>query len=132
MPMLPLSALLSRRPRAVMLVCGVLLAITAVPVALAAAPRPKTGYYASSAGQRYVAFSVAKQHGKYEITNFTIQCYVNANSLGAILVSSGATLSSKGAFSYNGTAKHLANGTLAGSAKIKLSGKFVSSTKVTG
>jgi hypothetical protein len=130
--MISLSAVLSSRRRAVMAICGVLLAISAVPVALAAAPKPKTGYYTSGTGHRYVAFSVAKQHGKYEITSFTIQCYVNANSLGAILVSSAATVSSKGAFSYNGNAKHLVNGTLGGSAKIKLSGKFVSSTKVTG
>jgi hypothetical protein len=115
-----------------MAICGVLLAVTAIPVALAAAPKPKTGYYTSGKGHRYVAFSVAKQKGKYQVVSFTIQCYVNANSAGAILASGSATVSSTGSFSYNGSAKHIVNGTLGGSAKIKFSGKFVSSTKATG
>lgn len=126
-----LSAHLPRRRAALLALCAVVSA-AAVPVALAAAPKPKTGYYQSGKGQRYVAFSVAKQHGKYKVTSFTIQCFVNDNSLGAILLSGPTSVSAKGSFSYSGTAKHLANGTLAGPAKIKLSAKFVSSTKVTG
>ena len=114
-----------------MRVC-VLFAAAAVPVALASAPKPKTGYYKSAKGQRYVAFSVAKQHGKYEVTSFTIQCFVNDNSLGAILLAGPTSVLANGSFSYGGSARHLANGTLAGSATFKLSGKFVSSTKVTG
>jgi hypothetical protein len=127
-----LSAHLPHRRAALVVICGVLFAAAAVPVALAAAPKPKTGYYQSGKGQRYVAFSVAKKHGKYQVTSFTIQCFVNDNSLGAILLAGPTSVSATGSFSYNGTARHLANGTLAGSAKIKLSAKFVSSTKVTG
>jgi hypothetical protein len=93
---------------------------------------PKTGYYKSAKGQRYVALSVAKKHGKYKVTDFTIQCFVNDNSFGAILVAGPTSVLANGSFSYSGTARHLANGTLAGSATIKLSGKFVSSTKATG
>ncbi|MHB8690253.1 MAG: hypothetical protein ACYDHH_03315 [Solirubrobacteraceae bacterium] len=130
--MISLSADLSNRRRAVVLVCGALLAMAAVPVAFAAAPKPKTGYYLSAKGRRYVAFSVAKQKGKYQVVSFTIQCYVNANRAGAILASGSATVSSSGSFSYNSSAKHIVNGTLGGTAKIKFSGKFVSSTKVTG
>jgi hypothetical protein len=126
------TAHLRQRRAALLAICGVLLAATAVPVALAAAPKPKTGYYKSGKGQRYIAFSVAKQHGKSRVMDFTIQCFVNDNSLGAILLSSPANVSANGSFSYNGPAKHLANGTLAGSARLKLSGKFVSATKVTG
>jgi hypothetical protein len=127
-----LSAHLPQRRAALLAICGVVFGATAVPVALAAAPQPKTGYYKSGKGQRYVAFSVAKQHGKYEVTSFTIQCFVNDNSLGAILFAGPTTVSANGSFSYSGTARHIANGTLAGSATIKLSGKFVSSSKVTG
>jgi hypothetical protein len=132
MAMNSLSAHLPQRRAALVALCAVVFGAAAVPVALAAAPQPKTGYYQSGKGQRFVAFSVAKQHGKYEVTNFTIQCFVNDNSLGAILVSGPTTVSANGSFSYSGTARHLANGTLAGSATIKLSGNFVSSTKVTG
>jgi hypothetical protein len=127
-----LSASPPRRRAALIAICAALFAAVAVSGALAAAPKPKTGYYQSGKGQRYVAFSVAKQHGKYEVTNFTIQCFVNDNSLGAILLPRATRVSTNGSFSYNGAAKHLANGTLAGSARIKLSAKFVSSTKVTG
>jgi hypothetical protein len=127
-----LSAHLPPRRAARVAICGLLAAGAVVPVALAAAPKPKTGYYQSAKGQRSVNFSVAKLHGKYEVTNFTIQCFVNNNSLGAILSAGPTRVLSNGTFSYSGTARHLANGTLAGSAKIKLSGKFVSSTKVTG
>jgi hypothetical protein len=132
MAMNSLPAHLPQRRAALVAICGVLFAAAAVPVALAAAPKPKTGYYKSAKGQRYVAFSVAKQHGKYEVTSFTIQCFVNDNSLGAILLAGPTSVLANGSFSYSGSAKHLANGTLAGSATIKLSGKFVSSTKVTG
>jgi hypothetical protein len=127
-----LSAHLPRRRATLVAICGVLFAAAVVPVALAAAPKPKTGYYKSGKGQRYVAFSVAKQHGKYKVTNFTIQCFVNGNSLGAILFAGPANVLANGSFSYSGSARHLANGTLAGSATIKFSGKFVTSTKVTG
>jgi hypothetical protein len=127
-----LSAHLSQRRAAVIAICGVLLAAAAVPVALAAAPTPKTGYYKSGKGQRYVAFSVAKQHGKYKVTGFTIQCFVNDNSLGAILLSGPTSVLGNGSFAYSGAARHIANGTLAGPATIKLSGRFVTSTKVTG
>jgi hypothetical protein len=132
MAMNSLSAHLPQRRAALVVICGVLFAAAAVPGALAAAPKPKTGSYQSAKGQRYVAFSVTKQHGKYEVTNFTIQCFVNDNSLGAILLSGPTRVSANGSFSHTGTARHLANGTLAGSATIKLSAKFVSSTKVTG
>jgi len=125
------SAHLPPRRAALVAICGVLFAAV-VPVALAVAPTPKTGYYKSGKGQRYVAFSVAKHLGKYEVTSFTIQCFVNDSSLGAILLAGPTRVLANGAFSYSGTARHLANGTLAGSATIKLSGKFVSSTKVTG
>jgi hypothetical protein len=121
-----------QRRAALVAICGVLLAAAAVPVALAAAPKPKTGYYKSGKGQRYISFTVAKQHGKAKVTDFTIQCFVNDNSIGAILLAGPTSVSANGSFSYNGTARHLADGTLAGSARIKLSGKFVSSTKVTG
>jgi hypothetical protein len=72
-----LPARLPKRRPALVAICGLLFAAAAVPVALAAAPKPRTG-------------------------------------------------------SYSGTARHIANGTFAGSAKIKLSGKVVSSTKATG
>jgi hypothetical protein len=127
-----LSAHLPQRRAALVAICGVVFGAAAVPVALAAAPKPKTGYYQSAKGQRFVAFSVAKQHGGYEVTSFTIQCFVNDNSLGAILLAGPTSVSANGSFSFSGPAKHLANGTLAGSATIKLSGEFVSSTKVTG
>jgi hypothetical protein len=127
-----LSAHLPQRRVALVAICGVVFGAAAVPVALAAAPKPKTGYYQSAKGQRFVAFSVAKQHGGYEVTSFTIQCFVNDNSLGAILLAGPTSVSANGSFSFSGPAKHLANGTLAGSATIKLSGEFVSSTKVTG
>jgi hypothetical protein len=52
--------------------------------------------------------------------------------ISTILVASPTGVSANGSFSYTGPAKHLSNGTLAGSARIKLSGKFVSSAKVTG
>ena len=131
MAMNSLSAHPPQRRAVLIAICGVLFA-AAVPVALAAAPTPKTGYYTSAKGQRYVAFSVAKQHGKYDVTSFTIQCFVNDNSLGAILLAGPTRVSANGSFSYSGSARHLANGTLAGSATIKLSAKFVSATKVTG
>jgi hypothetical protein len=120
------------RRAALVAICGVLLAAAAVPVALAAAPAPKTGYYKSGKGERYIGFSVTKAHGKSKVTDFTIQCFVNDNSLGAILLAGPTSVSANGSFSYSGPAKHLADGTLAGSARITLSGKFVSSTKVTG
>jgi hypothetical protein len=132
MAMNSLSAHLPQRRAALVAICGVVFGAAAVPVALAAAPKPKPGLYQSAKGQRFVAFSVAKQHGKYEVTSFTIQCFVNDNSLGAILVPGPTSVSANGSFTYSGPAKHLANGTLAGSATIKLSGEFVSSTKVTG
>jgi hypothetical protein len=127
-----LPAHLSQRRAALVAICAALFAVAAVPVALAAAPKPKTGYYTSAKGQRYVAFSVAKKHGKYKLTDFTIQCFVNDNSLGAILLSGPTSVLANGSFSYSGAARHLANGTFAGSATIKLSGKFVTSTKATG
>ena len=125
-----LSARVSQRRKALVAICGALFAI-AVPVALAAAPKPKTGYYKSAKGQRYVTFSVAKEHRKYKVT-FTIQCFVDDNNLGAIQLSGPTSVLANGSFSYSGIARHVANGTLAGSAKLKLSGKFVTSTKVTG
>lgn len=127
-----LSARVSQRRKALVAICGVLFTIAAVPVALAAAPKPKTGYYKSAKGQRYVAFSVAKEHRKYKVTGFTIQCFVNDNSLGAIQPSGPTSVLANGSFSYTGTARRVANGTLAGSARLKLSGKFVTPTKVTG
>jgi hypothetical protein len=127
-----LLAHLFQRRAAVIAICGVLFAAAAVPVALAAGPKPKTGYYTSAKGQRYVAFSVAKTHGKYKVTDFTIQCFVNDNSLGAILLAGPTSVLGNGSFAYSGTARHIANGTLAGPATIKLSGRFVTSTKVTG
>jgi hypothetical protein len=126
------TAPLPPRRAALVAICGVLLAAAAVTVALAAAPKPKTGDDKSAKGQRYIAFTVAKQHGKSKVTDFTIQCFVNDNSFGAILLAGPTSVSANGSFSYSGTARHLADGTLAGSARIKLSGKFVSSTKVTG
>jgi hypothetical protein len=127
-----LPAHLSRRRTALVAICGVLFAVGAVPVALAAAPKPKTGYYRSAKGQRSVTFSVAKKHGDYRVTDFTIQCFVNGNSFGAIMLTDPASVLGNGSFSYSGTARHLANGTLAGSATVKLSGRFVTSTKATG
>jgi hypothetical protein len=132
MAMNSLSAHLRRRRSALAAICSVVLATVVVPVALAAAAKPQAGYYTSAKGQRSVAFSVARQHGRYVVTNFTIQCFVNDNSLGAILFAGPTSVSGDGSFAFSGSAKHIANGTLAGSATIKFSGSFVSSTKVTG
>jgi hypothetical protein len=126
------STHLPDRRAALVAICGVVFAATAVPVALAAAPKPKIGYYKSGKGRRSVAFSVAKQHGKYEVESFTIQCFVNDNKFGSILLASPTKVLADGSFSYRGSARHIANGTFAGSASIQLSGKFVSSAKVIG
>jgi hypothetical protein len=93
-----LSAHLCQRRAAVVAICGLLIAAAAVPVALAAAPKPKIGYYKSGKGQRYVAFSVAKTHRKYKITGFPIQCFVNDNSLGAIQLSGPTSVLANGSF----------------------------------
>jgi hypothetical protein len=97
-----LSARLPQRRAALVAICGVLFATAAAVVPVA------------------------------QVTDFTIQCYVNGNSFGAILLAAPTSVLANGAFSYIGTARHLANGTLAGSATVKLSGKFVSSSKATG
>jgi hypothetical protein len=72
--------------------------------------------------------------GAYRLVHFGIQCTVSPSDLGGYILSNGPTISSSGTFSYAGKVGIYRNDMPApvGSAMLKLSGRFTSSTKATG
>jgi hypothetical protein len=82
----------------------------------------------------FISFTVSKQGKRYRVAHFAIQCTVSARNLGAYVLENGPTISSSGRFSYTGKVGVYENDapTPVGSAKLKLTGHFTSSTKATG
>jgi len=115
-------------------------AVLALPMAALAQITPKAnggGYVSkakSSSHPSYVGFSVVKRGTKYRLVHFGIQCTVSPSNLGGYILNSGPTISSAGTFSYTGKVGVYKNDmpTPVGSATLKLSGRFTSSTKATG
>jgi hypothetical protein len=107
-------------------------------VALAITPKGNGGSYISpvknSSRPSFVSFSVVKQGHRYRLSHFGIQCVVSPSNVGNYILQKGPTISSSGAFSFTGKiAVYKANKTgPIGSATIKLSGRFTSSTKAKG
>lgn len=104
-------------------------------LAFAAGTSPKTGYYETSkTSHRTVNFSVVKKGKALEVENFGLNCFTNDNDIGALYIpeSKHVKVSKSGTFSYKGKATHFHNGGLDGTGTLKVSGKFISSTKVTG
>lgn len=111
-----------------------LLVAAAVAVA-AVAPKTSGSYHTGSGNSRKViSFDVVKEGKAFGVGNFGIYCSANANDIGAIFLAKAVKVSASDSFSYKGSAQQYHNGLPEAGAKatLDMSGKFVSSTKVTG